>query len=822
MKIANNIAALQSTNFKSKNTVALSKSIEKLSSGKRINSASNDAAGLSISEKMKAQIRGLTQASKNALDGISLVQTADGALEEMTNIAQRIRELCVQASNDTLTDSDRQSIQLELDEHKQEMTRISNHTDFNTRKLLDGTLKTDVLKQKTEWVTVEETVTETVTEIIYETVKELQEKTIVSYINENLSVDVDLDLSSIDTHKSTALTSGDDTLFINMIRQSSNSISVTINGPSGVLVNGTHSASTSPISLALSQYGGPDFDGFTKVIQTSDGGYATVGFSQTVGDDIVSNEGSQDIWVMKFDKNFSKEWSFSVGTDGYDRGYDIIEMPGGNIAVAGYTKDHANSHGNSFAAIIKSDGSKTIWERPIGGLKDDRILNVEVASDGNLLLIGGTLSGEGDLTLGDHPSYLSCLLKVDADTGALLNSKYLSFLSGNLIFDTVPTGSETFIGVGGAGHNQMIIAFNENGTQLWNKTHEQGTLYEVDLMSDGSIVALGGHTEDNKYSKKLYCYDSEGNLKWNIKLPYEFYNGSDTLDGFSINDRDEVIVSIKTSVTHTKNFIFNKYGDKIEESVSIFWGEVNSVFVDDDGNTITAGIWDSDGFISATAPAGTFPSSYLVNENGITFGSESKSIKSGFIKFEGSASTLKATQVELQIQKPIVSTVIEEVDVIKESTIEVEVEKTITKDVLKTTTYKADESLLLQIGANAGQNMSITIDDMRPESLGFINGMPRVYPVEMAGISLTLSDQVIQKLSTQRSTLGAYQNRLEHVIKNLDNTAENLQNSESRITDMDLAKGIMEMTKLNILNQATDAMLVQANQIPQGILQLIK
>jgi len=115
------------------------KSMEKLSSGYRINRAGDDAAGLSISEKMRAQIRGLTMASKNAQDGISLIQTAEGALNESHSILQRMRELAVQAANDTNVDVDRESLQAEIDQLAQELTRIAENTEFNTQKLLDGT-----------------------------------------------------------------------------------------------------------------------------------------------------------------------------------------------------------------------------------------------------------------------------------------------------------------------------------------------------------------------------------------------------------------------------------------------------------------------------------------------------------------------------------------------------------------------------------------------------------------------------------------------------------------------------------------------------------
>lgn len=120
----------------------LAKSTEKLSSGYRINRAGDDAAGLSISEKMRGQIRGLDQASTNAQDGISLIQTAEGALNETHSILQRMRELTVQAANDTNAAEDRDAIKKELSQLQTEITRIADETEFNTKKLLNGDLST--------------------------------------------------------------------------------------------------------------------------------------------------------------------------------------------------------------------------------------------------------------------------------------------------------------------------------------------------------------------------------------------------------------------------------------------------------------------------------------------------------------------------------------------------------------------------------------------------------------------------------------------------------------------------------------------------------
>lgn len=139
MRINNNIMAMNAHRNLGINTVNQSKSLEKLSSGFRINRAGDDAAGLAISEKMRGQIRGLQMASKNAQDGISLIQTAEGALNETHSILQRMRELAVQAANDTNVTNDRSAIQAEIDELALEVTRISTDTEFNTQALLDGT-----------------------------------------------------------------------------------------------------------------------------------------------------------------------------------------------------------------------------------------------------------------------------------------------------------------------------------------------------------------------------------------------------------------------------------------------------------------------------------------------------------------------------------------------------------------------------------------------------------------------------------------------------------------------------------------------------------
>lgn len=146
MRINHNIQALNAYRNLSQNQFNTSKSLEKLSSGLRINRAADDAAGLAISEKMRSQIRGLEMSERNALDAISLIQTAEGALNETHSILQRMRELSVQAGNDTLESQDRDAIQAEVDQLTKELDRIAGTTQFNKRNYFVGQRVEELLR----------------------------------------------------------------------------------------------------------------------------------------------------------------------------------------------------------------------------------------------------------------------------------------------------------------------------------------------------------------------------------------------------------------------------------------------------------------------------------------------------------------------------------------------------------------------------------------------------------------------------------------------------------------------------------------------------
>ncbi|MEB3188455.1 MAG: flagellin [bacterium] len=147
LRINTNTAAMNAHRQLTINDESLNKSLNRLASGLRINGAADDAAGLAISQKMQGQVSGLNQASRNAQDGISMLQTAEGGLSETQNILQRMRELAVQGANDTLTTADRNNIQDELNALSSEIDRIASNTEYNTKSLLGGGLSSGVTFQ---------------------------------------------------------------------------------------------------------------------------------------------------------------------------------------------------------------------------------------------------------------------------------------------------------------------------------------------------------------------------------------------------------------------------------------------------------------------------------------------------------------------------------------------------------------------------------------------------------------------------------------------------------------------------------------------------
>jgi flagellin len=456
MRINNNLMAMNTHRQLGINANAGSKSIEKLSSGYRINRAGDDAAGLAISEKMRGQIRGLNQASRNSQDAISLVQTAEGALNESQAILQRMRELAVQSANDTNVGTDRTAIQNEIDQLTTEIDRIGNTTEFNTRKLLNG----------------------------------------------------------------------------------------------GASVSGT--------------------------------------FAEGAG-------------------------------------------TAGNVEVIGGTGDTTVGTVIQFDAVTAADAA---------------------VATGTADLSGGALTSAASMSI---------------------NGVSFSFANAETTDNVIDTINNAGVGV--------TAAMNGNFLELTSS--DVGSSATIDI---------------------------------------ESLNGA----------------------------AFAGFADAVGADATIT----------PDGTPATAAF-----------------SQYSAQGNIITIE-------------DGAA---KGLQLKITADETVAD---------------------------QTVTVDANGSLTMQIGANEGQNMNVSLNDMRSAALG-VDGVD-ITSASSASSAITTINDAITAVSTERAKLGAVQNRLEHTIKNLDTSSENLQASESRIRDVDMAKEMMEFTKNNILQQAAQSMLAQANQAPQGVLQLLR
>ena len=550
MVVQHNMQAMNANRQLGIATGSLSKSTEKLSSGFRINRAADDAAGLAISEKMRSQIRGLNQASTNAQDGISLIQTAEGALNETHSILQRMRQLSVQAANGTETDEDRSNLQDEVAQLQEELDRIAETTEFNTMKLLDGSF------------------------------------------------------------------------------------------------SGGTASSTSA---------GPKYGQYS-------GGMGAFITSNVVGVGVVAN---------------------------------TTATAGGESAVwdaAGTTLTLNLAHNKTYT----QEEIDTLIENA----KQEDFTATMTPSDITVKFANGVYTASGNVTTGKT-------------------------VAGNKAETTVTfaaTTSTEFVGA-----NEIKIKSNKYGEDMNIK---------IELKFD----AEAGQEEAKIKSGSTATYKTTV---------------------------DPSITNIAGAITNTAT-----YELKLQSGKEYTAEDIEQILAD-------AGVDVSVELKGTGTPGTDNPATMMVTNKNFT---------------------------------PVTIELINGAGLGDEDAFFTQ---------SKYDTSAATGGMKLQVGANEGQTISFNINDMSALSLGVNGTNVRVDDQDKAADSISAIDGAIEKVSKQRSALGAIQNRLEHTIANLDVAAENLQTAESRIRDVDMAKEMVEYSKNNILSQASQSMLAQANQSNQGVLSLL-
>jgi len=677
MRIQHNIMAMNAYRNYTNNVSAMQKNLEKLSSGYKINRAGDDAAGLAISEKMRAQITGLETAQKNAKDGISLVQTAEGALTEVHDMLNRMVELATQSANGTYDDSvDRNQMQKEIDQLRSEIDRIADSSNFNGINLLDGTLgMSDAFK---------------------------------------------VDFAAVDA--------------------------------------------------ASAQAGADKTSDLTFAAKKAAGSYDHTYHLGKEGTEFAAPEFSIDLTGLAVDLGTATKDKLTVTI-----GTKTIELD--NCAAT-----TASAIANAIRNACKGTGSK---DGITFGTGDDQIWFKASGSGAKV-----TFKYMG---IGSKPTAAS-------GTDTITSGAVDAFNAGIGGLVTVTGSASTTTITDSIHHNTVDVK-----TPVME---EAGGLAGIDV--DISKVVKDNYTlsiDGTVYTFKTKATDSDVTATENVIDVSKFAGSSAAMIQEAVNQ-----LSHKT--TESGNFRIEAAGttkihvDQLADSEEVYDtdAKLKAVFKASAGGTKATG----------AATKLTVDDAKLKDGNVITIG-EGKDAKK-FIKgkdFNTAAELKTALEGEGYTVESAAGT--------GDNT-----GKTVLTIYGKSGATDAPtvlgKGLTLQIGdtADSFNQLNVSVSDMHCKSLGINDPKMSIADQDSAAKAVDMIKSAINKVSDVRGTLGATQNRLDHTINNLSVMTENIQDAESTIRDVDVAEEMMAYTKNNILIQSAQAMLAQANQVPQGVLQLLQ
>jgi flagellin len=879
VRINQNIAALNAYRHLSATDSRLNQSLERLSSGLRINRAADDAAGLAISEKMRAQIRGLSVAMRNAQDGISLIQTAEGAINEVHSMLQRMRELAVQAANETYTSSDRMEIQKEIDQLKDEINRISNSTEFNTRKLLDGSSSAIVSSDRLS--------------------THVYMRDGLRYVDQfgqkfqgggNYRIEVEAqEVGNAQVQKSN----------IFMIKHNvGNSLGKSHVGHA-FFEGGTVGAVTGEKDITLKfTIDGTDYEVTAKIAAAAaddavfDAIQSAIADDELLGEliDVSGNE-SGIIFTRKTPGDFIIE-AVSEGAKEV-----ITELAGGTPKEAKASKQNITALGVPHPSDLLAGEYKILTD--IGDAGPDYATKVSYYSQsGHDLIdsIAATVAPQNQSVSlvvtkveGDDITFEYDAIQIDPETGAQTSSK------GTII---VEKESETGCSIGGNDYkikladgkftigdrivintnakvdsNAELVRFHMDGQEFltfafeggtWRESEQTFSFYQLNLDD-----TLPGYGQLNKGSVSL---EWEGDFETE-KDPAFPAAGFEILDGGTVGD----LASEHTRLYDIRSFwdangrfllespqtIYIVQGDGNKafftidqnDTLGTLRGKINKAICEDldqgrylddsmkdDFVTYVTGDIKEEGthvstegtmVIRSVIPGhqgelNIFGHADIINALGLaTIQKSSETIFNIKVTNAHDSSEIIAKDVQIS-SNLLVGIVHPHVDVEFDPLAGIgKVSDFDSKKAFKTMAgnnhithiHLKDSTMVFQIGPNPGQDVGAAIGRLDSRALG-VHGIS-VTDRDKANQAMDALDRAMDLVSGERSKLGAMQNRLEHTANSLGVAIENLTASESRIRDLDIAEEMVDLTRNQILLQAGTAMLAQANMKPQAILQLL-
>ncbi len=929
MRIQHNIMALNSYRQLGGNQSALAKNLEKLSSGYRINRAGDDAAGLAISEKMRAQIKGLEAAQKNANDGISLVQTGEGALTEVHSMLNRMVYLATQSANGTYdNETDRYQLQKELDQLRDEIDRIADSTNFNGIKLLDGkSLSGSLTKLPVEYNTISSEAGVTLdtvagqgskgeftvdVEELFGTgdtltfegkdktgallggaakvlafgdktdantftgaTKEEQAKSIADALKMDANYGSNFDIRAEGSKVIlTAKVEGKDGASVANVTSTDKTVTL---GAVDLAKqpNTAHSAGAVSGWNALFSTGG---------LQPEAGDKLTFNFTGSNGEELSATITITDAMVAdrdtaKLTTAIANALSQANFDDNTATGVDESKMKVSDLftITANVEADAAGAAANgglkfegkatniaanvsnaqvTDAVLTKQDGSKVnaaAVETPVAATGTPKGQNVEVAVGTNNFTAGDVFRMTGKLSTGEDFTVelvagkdfaIGATYKdsMDAIAAALTNGKDADNkelkitvgdrqIASNKIFGAAgDKKTHEFNIASGAGGLLTITSLKEGVADAKGVTNKIN-IVEVKTAPEASASFKGNAAVAQGGAAATITFDDEVKNNYGTTITigdnnYEIV--ADARDVSSRNNEAVVIADLKNATTAEiadalksaieKADTDGKYtvttqGNEVTVTTNAVGSEVSAIKVDTPyGDKITTASFAFD-------PKVVKDGSFLeFNGQKYQFVEQGKSAEDGAVAIEVQDFD-KATSYDLGKAFQ---------NVLKNGSASLGTDGTLTlkgKDVdgkLVDASVKFDNYLQLQIGdtADSYNQLTVNIRDMHTTAMG-IDKISIADPTS-AQAAIDTIRSAINYVSDVRGDLGAIQNRLEHTINNLGVQAENITAAESRIRDTDMAEEMMAYTKNNILVQAAQAMLAQANQVPQGVLQLLQ
>lgn len=795
MIVNHNISALNAYRNLTITQSSLSKSLERLSSGLRINRAADDAAGLAISEKMRTQINGLAQAIRNAQDGISLIQTAEGAMDEVHAILQRMRELANQAANDTYTAYDRQQIQKEIDQLKAEIDRIAETTQFNTKKLLTGELSYSINKVRGEAL---------VFNMSADSRVEAGKYQVAIYQAADVAKLVGGTAFDANGNTSTVLHTGN--IYINGVavhfdsdeyNSASDKLQYIIDKINAVRAQTNVEARRvrDPYNSNIYHLQLVQLDvGTSNVIQLSgdDQTLKDLGFGMrmgAVGNAVTTSVvgGTRDVLDLTGMGGVSGDLFINgvkVGTiDPTSGNYtiqDIVKMINDKAALTGVVAEAVQTRVSVNTAEWRL---RLIEATPGAGINlensSDDLLNAlgfngftNLSSWSNTIRRGGD-SNERWLE-GSEGIGTGFFANAFADKDRIrINGTWITLRD-----DSIGLNIQSLVSVANRINDYSDITGVK--AEVVTTGAADGTarlrLYQITPDPNNKIILYSDVSDDNKKLDMSTGGVTSDTSRALSNIGFEASVKDSILDSTVVGARATTGVNVKVRLYST-----DQYGNHIaifHDKAFIIEGQGYLVKLDKQklGNNIYT------------------PLNYDYTKKAIGLSFE--------IKGEN---TPWATAKTFSYVDPSTGDTTATV-YLWGSSAEIRV--------------NTDKSLFLHIGANEGETMRIDIDSLSTDGLGITE--LDVTTHEGAELALTKLTDAINKVSDQRAKLGAFQNRLEHTIRNLRVAQENTQAAESRIRDVDMAQEMMQFTKLQILLQSGTAMLAQANTLPQTVLQLLR